>query len=65
MKDYRNIITKEGWDAGCKDIDSSENPYFEYSSNWSYWLDGWYDAKIIKSQIEQRGMWAAFDEDDL
>jgi len=42
MNDHRNIVYQQGWNARFAGED--KNPYFQYSSDYTYWNDGWFDA---------------------
>jgi hypothetical protein len=57
----RNEIYQDGWEACREGEEQDDNPYVIYSSNYTYWNDGWYDMMDCKVRNEPRGMGAAFE----
>jgi ribosome modulation factor len=60
----RNEIYQDGWEACREGEDRDDNPYEIYTSNYTYWKDGWYECMILNLQSEPRGMGAAFEDYD-
>jgi ribosome modulation factor len=47
MNINHNAKFKEGWNAYWAGMEEDECPYVAFSSDWTSWRDGYYDARDI------------------
>ena len=67
MKTDRQITEAEGWKAAWDGVDKDSNPYTKYSSHWSWWNDGWFEAIVCKPAIWSSATrnWGAFERKNI
>jgi len=57
----RDKIYIDGYNAYLNGTNEEDCPYVKFTSNYTYWGDGYFDAKMTDIQSSPRGMFSDYE----